>query len=243
MRLAVWWVEWRLALTRLRPFAVGMVVPLGFVVPLATGAVSNAAAAAWYAVLFTAFAVLGSALSLRWEGERGMSRRIVRGGVPAWSYLLQRAGAGATIDLVQLTPALLFAAAATGGSAADAATAFLVLGAGLWIGGLVGVLVAGASRSLGEAALFGVLASLLLDHASGVFRTPAPGSSGAHLEGLSPFRAVHESLLEVTTGMPWGGGASLLAWAILLPGIVALLAPAVDTRLLRRGRMTGLEGV
>jgi len=220
-----------------------MVVPLGLVVPVATGAVSRPAAAAWYAVLFTAFAVLGSALSLRWEGERGMSRRIVRGGVTPWSYLLQRAGAGATIDLVQLTPALLFAAAATGGSAADAAIAFVVLGVGLWIGGLVGVLVAGVSRSLAEAALFGVLASLLLDHASGVFRTPAPGSSGANLEAVAPFRAVHESLLEVTTGMPWGGGASLLGWAVLLPGVVALLAPAVHARLGRRTPPTGLEGV
>jgi len=242
MRLSVWWVEWRLATTRLRPFAVGMVAPLMLVLPFATGAVPLAHAAAVYVVVFTAFAVLGSALTLRWEGQRGMSQRIVRGGVAPWSYMLQRAGAGATIDLVQLTPALLLAAGATGGSAADAAAAFGVLALSVWVAGLVGVLVAGASRSLGEAALFGALATLLLDHASGVFRSPTPGSLGAFFERVAPFRALHESLLEVTTGTPWTGGLSLLLWAVVLPGAVAVAAVSLQTGLRRRVG-GGLEGV
>ena len=91
----VWGVQWQLALTRKRVFILNFVVPFTLVLPIATGAVPTGAAAGIYVVLFTAFAMFGSAVTLRWEGQRGMSARIVRAGIAPSSYLLQRAGAGA----------------------------------------------------------------------------------------------------------------------------------------------------
>jgi hypothetical protein len=234
MRMAVWWVEWRLVGTRLRPFGVGTLAPLAIVVPMATGAVSTQLAAAMYTVVFTAFVVLGSAVPLRWEGERGMVARIEQGGVAPWSYLFQRTSVGAVVGLVQLTPALLVVAGAVGASAADAAVAFGALALSAWVGGLLGVLVAGASRAVGEAGLLGGLLTFLLTHMSGVFRTPAESSTGALLERVSPFRALHESLLEMTTGAPWAGGTALILWAAVLPAAVAALAPPLVVALQRR---------
>jgi hypothetical protein len=238
---AVWSLQWRLALTRKRVFILNFVVPLTVVLPVATGAVPPEAAAGVYVVLFAAFAVFGSAIPLRWEGQRAMSARVVRAGVGASNYLLQRAAAGALLDTLQLTPALLLAAVAVGASPGDVLVVFPALAATVWVSGLVGVIVAAASRSLTETSLFAAVSVPLLAHMSGVFRAPAPGSYQELLESGSPFRALHEGLLDMTVGAPAGGGGALLAWALVLPVAVGLLGPRLHAGLGRVSR-GGLEG-
>ena len=239
---AVWWLEWRLALTDVRRFVLSTLVPLLIAASIATGVAGPAPAAAVYLVIFVSFAVFGSALPLRWEGERGLTRRIVHGGVPAGRYLLARAAAGAAIDLAQLTPALVVAALVAGGSPGALLGALAALAVALWLGGLVGVLAAAISRSLAETGLVAALAVLVLAHSSGVFEDPAPGSTLGALEAVSPFRVLHESLLGLTVGAPAGGIGAALAWALLLPALVALLGERVVAALgaVSRG---GLEGV
>lgn len=241
MTPAVWSVQWRLALTRKRVFILNFVVPLTVVLPVATGAVPPGAAAGVYVVLFAAFAVFGSAIPLRWDGQRGMSARVVRAGVGASNYLLQRAAAGALLDTLHLTPALLLAAIAVGASPGDVLVVLPALAATVWVCGLVGVIVAATSRSLTETALFAAVTVPLLAHMSGVFRTPAQGSYQALLEGGSPFRALHEGLLDMTVGAPAGGGGAVLAWALLLPVAIGLLGPRLHAGLGRVSR-GGLEG-
>jgi hypothetical protein len=185
--------------------------------------------------------MFGSAIPLRWEGQRGMSTRIVRAGVGPSSYLLQRAAAGATLDSLQLAPALLVAAAAVSASPGDIAVAFVALAATVWIGGLVGIIVAAASRSITETALFTAVAVPLLAHWSGVFRAPAPGSYQAVLESGSPFHALHAALLDMTIGVGDGGGAAVVAWAVVLPVAVGVLGPRLHASLARVNR-GGLEG-
>lgn len=241
MTPAVWSVQWRLALTRKRVFILNFVVPLTLVLIVATGAVPPGAAAGVYVVIFAAFAMFGAAIPLRWEGQRGMSGRIVRAGVTPSSYLLQRAGAGAVLDALQLTPALLLAGVAVRATPGEVATAFVALAATVWTCGLVGIVVAATSRSITETALFTAVAVPLLAHMSGVFRTPATGSYQALLEGASPFRALHAALLDMTMGAGDGGGTAAALWAVALPIAIAALGPRLHAALSRVNR-GGLEG-
>jgi hypothetical protein len=238
---AVWGLHWRLAFTRKRVFILNVVVPLTVVLPVATGAVPPSASAGVYTVLFAAFALFGAALPLRWDGQRGMSARVTRSGVSPSSYLLQRAGAGAALDTLQLTPALLLASLATGATPSQVASALVVLAGTVWVCGLLGILIAAATRSITETALFVAVFVPLLEHMSGVFHTPAAGGLSATLESASPLRALHEDLLQMTLGATSAGELALLVWAILLPVLVSLLAPRLLGAL---GRITrgGLEG-
>jgi hypothetical protein len=170
-----------------------------------------------------------------------MSARIVRAGVSPSSYLLQRAAAGAVLDTLQLAPALLVAAVAVGAAAGDVLVAFAALAATVWVVGLIGIVIAAASRSLTETALFTAVAVPLLAHMSGVFRAPVPGSYQAFLESGSPFGALHEALLDMTVGAANGTGPGLIVWAIALPVAVGLLGPRLHAALGRVNR-GGLEG-
>jgi hypothetical protein len=242
VNLTVWALEWRLALARPRFFVLGLLLPLSLVLPVATGAAPVDRAAGAYTMLFVALTVLGSALPLRWDGQRGMARRLVRGGMRPWSYLLQRAGAGATRDFVQLVPALLVICLAGDGTWLDGfGLAGLVL-ATVWIAALLGVLSAAFSRSLPEAALVGGLVVILLGHLSGVFWAPAEGSLGALLETVAPFRALHEFMVGLAMDRPRAGGRALLLWAVLLPALVSMLGGRLHSALCRR-ESGGLEGV
>ncbi len=242
MRLAVWALEWRLAVTRRRYLVLGAVLPLALVLPVATGAVPVDETASVYAVLFIAFAAVGTALPLRWEGARGMSARIVLGGMSPPGYLLQRTAAGAVLDLLKLSPAFVVAALAAHASVVDALLAYLGLAATAWIAGLLGVVTAAVTRSLAEAALVASVIVISLAEMSGVFYTPQPGSIGAVLEAISPFRALHEALLDMTVGAPTSGGLAELAWVVLLPVVVGLTATRLRSGLGETSRY-GLEGV
>jgi hypothetical protein len=236
MAALVWGLEWRIALMRRRLFVLNTLVPLLLVVPVATGAAPAVHAAAVYAVLFAMFSTFGSAIPLVRDAERGITARVLRGGMSPSSYLLQRAAAGAALDALQLFPALLLAALGAGASPRGLLVTLAALAGTAWIGNLIGPLVAATTRSLAEAALFTAVATLLLLHMSGVFRTPSPGSYGALFEAASPFRAVHESLLSMSVPGPIGGVGALAAWALLLPTATAVLAGPLMNALRGLGR-------
>lgn len=247
MNGAVWTLEWRTALRRRRLFVLNLAIPLLLVLPVALSPAPPAHAAAVYAVLFVLFGVFGSAIPLIRDGASGFLDRIRGTGLPDASHLVQRAGAAALLDTLQLLPALasVVAAGVAGqGSGARAGGLLLpVLAASLLAANLVGVWVAALARSLAEGALFAAVVALLLLHASGVFRTPEAGSAGAAVEAAAPFRALHEALL-ATVGSG-GGGASafgpaglggLVVGTGLLLGLSVGAAPWLMARI---GRSTG----
>ena len=241
MTAAVWSHEWKLALTRKRVFILNVAVPFTLVLLIATGAVPPRAAAGVYVLLFTAFALFGSALTLRWEGQRGMSARVVRSGVGPSSYLLQRVGAGSALDTLQLTPSLLLATTAASATPGATLGALLALAGTVWVCGLLGIVIAAASRSITETALFSAVSVPLVAHMSGVFRRPVPGTVSALVESASPLRALHEALAETTVSVPAAGGIALSIWAALLPALVWVFGAKLHAAL---GRVTrgGLEG-
>ncbi len=233
MTAIVWEIEWRIATARRRLFVLNVVVPLFLVLPVAMGAAPAVHAAAVYVVLFAIFSTFGSAIPLVRDGQSGLSGRVLRAGVAPVSYFLQRTAAGAALDVLQLGPALAVAAVAAGAGRRAFLVAFVALAATLWVANLMGVLVAAATRSLAEAALFAAVSTLLLLHVSGVFRTPVPGSFGAAVESVAPFRALHEALLSMSMITPVRGGVALGVWCVVMAAVTGVLA----------GRMTGALGV
>jgi hypothetical protein len=206
-------------------------VPVVLVLAISLGGAPEFHAAAVYTVLFTLFGTFGSAIPLVRDAEAGLFGRIIRAGVPPSHFLIERAAGGSAIDALQLLPALTIA---TLGSISlnGWIRAVLVLWSSIWIANLLGNLVAAAARSLAETALFSAVTTLFLLHLSGVFRTPLPQSSWAVVEALSPFQALHETLLTAPAGSSTELPMGLLVWVLILPVVTVLLARSV-TRSLR----------
>jgi len=242
--LAVWSVEWRLALKHPRPLVLRTLLPLALVTPIASGGLSARAASAAYVLIFTGLGVLGAALTLNTEAERGLSARVVRAGVPPASYLLQRAAAGASLDTLRLLPALAVVALGAGASLRGFALAIGVLMVTSWLCTLVGSVIGCVSRSLGEAGILTLVVTFFLAYASGVFGSPAAGSASAWLETVAPFTALREALLAMASDAPTGGSGSwaLAGWAVLLPLAITLRARRM-CGFLGRGLGIGYEGV
>lgn len=233
MAALVWGLEWRLALSRKGDLAMGVLAPLSVVLVMATGAVPAVVAPASYVVLFAAFGVFGTALPLLRDGERGIMRRVVRAGVSPASYLVQRVAAGTTLALVQLLPAAVVAAAFPNASISEVLVALAALAGSLWIGSLLGVLAAALSRTRTQAAVLSGVGLVLLLHMSGVFRTPTPGGPAAVLEGIGPFRALHEAFDSTVAGGVVGGGIAAAGWALALAMVVGLMGPRLMASLER----------
>ena len=224
MSLLVVELELRLAVARKRLFVLNVAVPLLLIMPIALSSAPTFHAAAVYTVLFVLSGTFGSAIPLVRDAEAGLLDRVLRTGLSPASYLLQRSAAGSLLDALQLTPALVVASVSVGAPITGLGHAWLTLAVSLWIANLLGVAVAFIARSLAETALFSAVTTLLLLHASGVFRTPVPGSFWSGVEDASPFRALHEATLALSTASPSDGGMALVLWALLLPVLTTLLA-------------------
>ncbi|NIP59873.1 MAG: hypothetical protein GWM92_18980, partial [Gemmatimonadetes bacterium] len=186
-----------------------------------------------------------SAIPLIRDGEGGLLSRVLGTGIPPARILLERTGAGAALDLLQLAPSLacilLFEGGGLGEDVARPGAAALIVGAAaasLLFANLLGAWVAVLARSVAEGALFAAVAGLLLLHGSGVFRTPAPGTPGAVVERWAPFRLLHDSLLGAAGGpqiVESGGSALALLLALGALAGVTVFAAGPALRGLTRG--------
>jgi len=205
--------EWMIALRRRRLLALSEAPP--------------AHAAAAYTALFVLFGVFGSAIPLVRDGQAGILTRWKLAGLAPGRLLSERLAAQSTLDVLESLPAALLVLALGSGSHPGALRLAVSLAFGLLVANAVGAWAAAAARSLAESALFASVGSLLLLHAAGVFRTPAPGSLAALVESLSPFRVLHETFLQAAGGATaassgWGPalavGAGLVGLTVLASG-------------------------
>lgn len=226
--LRAWRLEWRRSMRRRRLFVLNLVVPLALVAPVAAGAAPPQHAAVVYTVLFVFFGTFGSAIPLLRDAERGMVRKISLLPPDPGRLLVGRAFAGAALDTVQLLPAVALVAM-SGIPSRSVAWLALILPASLVFAGLFGTWIAAIARSVAEGALFAAVSMLLLLHASGVFRTPLPGTAGDALENVAPFRALHEVLL----GAHLSGVGTLLATVAVSTLATVLLGPNLMRSLAR----------
>jgi hypothetical protein len=227
-----WSAEWLLALRRKRLLVLNAGVPLLLVAPIAMAQAPPPHAAAAYSVLFVLFGVFGSAIPLIRDGSSGLLTRWKLAGLPPRELLGSRVAAQTALDALEVLPASLLIVAAGGRATATAAPLLLALPFTLLVANALGAWSAALARSLAEGALFSSVLSLLLLHAAGTFRTPSPGSMGAVVESLSPFRMLHEALL----GAAGGTLADGASWTpALIAGAAFLMVTAVAaTRLVER---------
>jgi hypothetical protein len=211
----VWRLEWLRAFRRPRLFRLNIIIPLLLIVPIALGAAPPAHAAAVYVVLFILFGTFGAAIPALRDAEHGLIRRLALSALDARQLLLARAAANGCVDGVQLLPALGIIVVTGGGSPVTALWLAAALLGSLTFANLIGLWLAALARSVAEGALFAAVTALLLLHASGVFRTPLPGSIGAWVELYAPYRALHELLL---------GGQSIQAHGLVTCLAVLLVA-------------------
>ena len=233
MSLDVFAVEWRIALRRRRLMAFNVATPVLLVAPLALGGAPAYHASATYAVLFVLFGTFGSTIPLLREADGGPLRRIILSGFPEPRFVVERMMAGTALDLLQLLPAmaLVLGAGRAGVTVWTAVVPALFLA--LLTANLVGLWVAAFAASMAEGALLAAVLSLFLLHGSGVFRTPAPGSLGARIEMILPYRPLHEVFLAGAQGVaPPGGWDMLPAAAVLV--FFLLASTALSSALLER---------
>lgn len=230
-----WTVEWRVAFRRPRLLALNVAVPLLLVTPVALARPPAAHAAAVYSVLFALFGVFGSAIPLVRDGSAGLLTRWRLAGLPAREMLPARLAAQSALDVLQSLPAAALIVVASGRPAEVAPAVLLALPFALVVANALGAWTAALARSLAESALFSSVLSLLLLHAAGVFRTPAAESWAAAAARVSPFRILHEALLEAAGGPAAGpdGWTPALIGGLALVVSTGLSAPFLVRRLQR----------
>lgn len=217
-------LEWRLAGRRRRLLVLNVAIPLLLTGALALGAAPPHHAAAVTTVLFALFGTFGAAITLLRDGQAGLIARLRQTAIAPHSILLQKTLAGAVLDTAQLAPALAVLALAGAPGRFPAAAA--VLAASLLLANAIGAWLAAIARSVAEGALFAAVATLLLLHGSGVFRTPAPASLAAGIETVAPFRALHESLLGLAGAPSSPGGGAILALLVAVLSTLAITGAA-----------------
>lgn len=223
----VWGVEWRLALADRRALALRAVLPFALVLVFYTGGLPVGPGCAACVALFMALAMLRTSLPLLQDERSGLAARVMRGGVSSSSYLLQRAATGSVLVMVSLLPSLAVIAVAEQASVPEVVVALAALGATLWIASLLGVLMGAVARTVSEMLLVSAVLLVVLLHLSGVFHTPSADGVGALIEGVAPFRVLHEAFLQMSSGASVGGALAAAAWAVILPIAVGMLAPRV----------------
>ena len=230
-----WSVEWLVASRRRRLLALNAGIPLLLVTPVALAGAPSFHASAVFSVLFVIFGVFGSAIPLVRDGSRGILTRWQLAGLSAREVLTARLAAQATLDtLVTLPAAGLIVLTGARGSGSWAVV-LLALPFALLVANAIGAWAAALARSLAEAALFAAVTSLLFLHLGGVFRTPAVGTLAAVLQEISPFRVLHEALLQATGGTPASPGSwgPALTAGVGLVLITLAAAPLLVARLAR----------
>jgi ABC-type transport system involved in cytochrome c biogenesis permease component len=191
---AVWALEWKQALRRRRILVFSAGVPLLLVAAVALGGAPAPHAALVYTVLFTFFGMFGAAIPWARDAERGWIHRLALTGVGMHVIAVERLLAGALVDLIELVPSLIVIAIVYRIDPAPAGWLALAVLAGLLTANAVGILVATVAASLAETALLAAVTALLLLHAGGTFRTPAPGSAAEALQHAVPFHYMNQAI-------------------------------------------------
>jgi hypothetical protein len=234
---AIWSLEWRLAAKRPRVFAVSVVVPLALVAVVTLGGAPPVHVAVVCTALFAMFGTFGAAVPWARDAERGFLARLALTGQRPEALVGERIVANALLDFMELLPSAAVVLVA-GRPGTVTAVAFLVtLAAAMVLANTLGVWLATLADSLGETALFSAVGSLLLLHASGVFRTPTGGIAET-LQVAIPWHHLHLLMREVIgvgagSGDPIGAVAAALGGAALVLFLTATFSPWLVRRAAR----------
>ena len=215
MTLPIWKSDWLIAKRRKRLLALNILIPLMLVAPISISTAPPAHVAAVFTVLFVIFGTFGSSIPIIRDSESGLFKRYTLTGVHPGGLVLQRLFASATLDILELTPSIVFIFLSRGAPLVQMISMIPALIVAIITANLIGAWAAAVARSIAEGALFSSVLALLLLHSSGTFRSPSPETWWATIERWAPFRHLHESFLEIT-----GGSAITQPSDFLLPVLV-----------------------
>jgi hypothetical protein len=219
--------------------ALSVLVPLALVAAVTLGGAPPAHAAVVCTVLFAMFGTFGAAVPWARDAERGFVARLALTGQRPEVMVGERVLANALLDFVELLPSAAVVLVAGGTGAGTAVALLLVLAAAMVLANSLGVWLATLANSLGETALLSAVGSLLLLHASGVFRTPT-GAVAETLQVAIPWHHLH-LLMRAATGSGAGSGDPIgsISAAVSGAALVLFLTATLSPWLVRRAAHAG----
>jgi hypothetical protein len=229
-------LEWRIARSERRLFALNVAVPLVLTGAAVLGGAPDAHLTFAYTLVIGFFGTFGSAIPLVRDAESGLFGRIARTGLAPPRIIAERLAFHAALDLVQLLPslALLFVIADSPPPAilmVIATAACTLLAANT-----LGTWAAALGRSIAEAALFATVIALFALHFGGLFRTAPPGTLRSALASFLPFGFLQRSLYSAIVPIPASGADGLQAFAgsLVIFGVTVLCATPLVRGLAKR---------
>jgi hypothetical protein len=191
---AAWTLEWQTWRARKRALAIGIIVPLALVTPLATSDAPALHATTVYAILFTLFGLFGGTIPWIRDADNAWLQRVLSSGTSARTFVAERTLAAALADAIQLAPAVAVISIASHADTQLASLLAVTIFFTLITANTIGFVIACLTRSIAEAALVCTITGLFLLHLSGVFRTPAPGTISEQFQRIIPFHYMNDAL-------------------------------------------------
>jgi hypothetical protein len=213
---------------RRRALAIKLLFPLLIALPLLFSRAPGIYAAMALTMLVATVGALGSGAVLSRERASGLTVRYRLLPRRPAAVVLERVGAGAAIDLVQMLLVLVLVGIRHPSRIAWLPGILLATAGVLAVSNVLGAWASTVTRSPGEvmlAVLIPLLPALFL---SGVFTTPSNPLQAA-ISRFLPFTYLHDALLGALTGQ-----SALTPWADALAGLVFLFASAIAACLLAR---------
>lgn len=238
MTTAAWSLEWQTWRAKRRSLAIGTVVPLALITPIAFSNAPVLHAATVYTMLFTLFGLFGGTIPWIRDADNGWLQRVLSSGTSPRRFVAEKTLAAALADALQLAPAVIVICIASKSDAQLTALLSLTLLASLISANAMGFIIACVTRSIAEAALVCTISGLFLLHLSGVFRTPAPRTISEQLQRIIPFHYLNDALRAVAhvpgADVTWIDGLYAGLTAIVWLGATVFDANRLLERLARR---------
>lgn len=234
----MWRLQWRIALGRRRLLTWNVFVPILLLLPVALSPAAAPHRAAVVGMFVVFFGTFGSCIPLVRDRARGWNEKVLLTGYGSGSWLAERIAAEATLDLAELSPALLLSFLGVGLGAAAGAEGFVsalpAVALALLAANFLGAFVAAFVASVAEAALVCGAVALFALHFSGLFRSAVPDSWAWHVERAAPFRPLVTTLREGLSGGTAGQSPDGWVGPLIATTAVAFVTLSVAPRLARR---------
>ena len=229
----MWSLQWRHTLRRRRLLGWNVLVPIVLLLPVALSAAAAPHRSAVYSVFVVFFGTFGGCIPLVGDRARGWSEKVLLTGYDAHRWLAERLASDAAIDTVQLTPVLVLSLLLARADPAAYGLTLLAVALALLTANALGSVIARFVDSVAEAALVSGAVALFALHFSGVFRTPVAGTWAWHVERVSPFRPLAQTMDRVAQSAP--GDIATGGWLgpVVVTAALLLLAVSLAPRLAR----------
>ena len=220
--------------TRPRALILKMAFPLVLTIPLVFAHAPTFWAAMLLTVLCGMVGAVGAGMTAARARESGLLTRLTLTPTPPWRVITAWVGSSATVDLVQLLPALLVVLIAAPTTLATGITLLLAIAAVLVVANSLGFGISALGGGPGEVLLDTVVLLAPLLFLGGLFTGVPANGWRATAAAVDPFAYAHAAFISALGGAPSYTSAAVVVAACLSGAagmlLVALAAPLVLRR-------------